>query len=106
MDAMRVRIRRVLWLGVVAALAGLIVGGVGWWQRTTSPEYRLQKGREALRRGDRAEAERMVQLLLADGQADHAHLLRGEALFHQQQYGPAISELNRLTRASEGLRVD
>jgi tetratricopeptide (TPR) repeat protein len=45
-------------------------------------------------------------LLLADEQPDYAHLLRGEALFRQQQYGQAVAELNRLTRPDEDVRLD
>ncbi|HMF12680.1 MAG TPA: tetratricopeptide repeat protein, partial [Gemmataceae bacterium] len=94
----------VLALFVVASVAGL-AGGAWWWRHTSRPEYRLRRGQDALRRGDRDEAERYAQLLLADGQADRAHLLRGEALFRQKQYDRAIAELNRIRSEGE-LRVD
>jgi tetratricopeptide (TPR) repeat protein len=85
-------------LTVLAAASVLGLCGVvgAWWYHTTRPEYRLRLGREALRRGDGDEAEHMAQLLMADGLPDQAHLLRGDALFHQGQYGRAIDELNRI----------
>jgi tetratricopeptide (TPR) repeat protein len=105
MDAMHLPRRYLVRLVVAAALVGSAGGAAAWWYRSTRPEYRLRQGREALQRGDRDEAERMAQLLLADGHADAAHLLRGEALFRQQQYDRAITELNRI-HSKEELRVD
>jgi tetratricopeptide (TPR) repeat protein len=66
--------------GLAVALA--LGGGLGaWWQRTSGPDYRLRSGRDALRRGDEAAAERAVLLLRAAGAEDHAHLLQAEIAF-------------------------
>jgi tetratricopeptide (TPR) repeat protein len=102
--------RRHLRTLLVAVAAGLMIFSVctaGWWYySSTQPEARLQRGRDALRRGDRAESERIVQLLLADGHSNHAHLLRGEAFFLQQQHARAIEELERMRDPGMPLRVE
>jgi tetratricopeptide (TPR) repeat protein len=105
MDAMHRWRRFLIGLTVAAGVLGAAGGGTWWYRHTTSPAYRLREGREALRRGDRDAAERVIQLLTADGQADYAHLLRGEAWFHQKQYDKAIAELARLRGEGE-LRVE
>lgn len=99
---MRRLLRTLVCLGVVAGLAG---GGWVWWRHATGPEYRLRAGREALRRGDFQAAERYATLLTADGQADHAALLRGESLFQRQNYAGALAEFNRIRDRGE-LRLD
>lgn len=73
---------------LVAALAGVVVLGLAgaagaWWYHTTRPDYRLRGGREALRRGQREQAERMVRVLTAAGDRDHANLLRAEIALAQ-----------------------
>jgi tetratricopeptide (TPR) repeat protein len=96
-------------LVIVVALA-LMVCGVGasawWWYRGTQPELRLQRGREALHRNEQDEAERIVQLLVADGHANHAYLLRGESFFLHQQYARAIEELGRMREPATPLRIE
>jgi tetratricopeptide (TPR) repeat protein len=92
-------------LVVAVGVLGAAGGATWWWRHTTTPEYRLRQGRDALRRGDRDAAERVIQLLIADGQANCAYLLRGEAFFQQKQYDKAIAELSRLRGEGE-LRVD
>src|SRR5712691_6186624 len=77
---MRRRWRLLLFLIVLAALPAL---AGAWWYRVTRPDYRLERGREALRRGDPDQARYQAQLLLADGARDHAYVLRGELLFQQ-----------------------
>jgi tetratricopeptide (TPR) repeat protein len=115
---MRTIRRLVAWLAVVAAVLGLAVGAGAWWRHTTSPDNRLRRGQEALRRGDRAEAERLALLLRAAGQEDHAHLLQGEIIFQDarpdidagqaQNAAPllrrAVGELNKV-RAQGELRL-
>jgi tetratricopeptide (TPR) repeat protein len=96
MDAMRKWQRYVLALVVAAAFVGLAGGAWWWWRHTKEPAYRLHQGQDALRRGDRDEAERYAQMLIADGQADWAHVLRGDALFRQKQYDRAVAELTRI----------
>ncbi len=114
----RSRMRKLVGLFVALGLAAL-VGGWSW--STTRPDYRLRLGREALHRGDegsrgwwaslphcfayagwapgrsRDKAERLVLLLEAGGHVLHAHLLRGELLFRQEQYDLALMEINALT---------
>jgi tetratricopeptide (TPR) repeat protein len=76
--------QRILWLCCGTALVvGIATTGVGWWYRTTRPEYRLREGQAALRRGETEVAEHFARLLEASGSKDEAHILRGEALFRQ-----------------------
>ncbi|HMF15109.1 MAG TPA: tetratricopeptide repeat protein [Gemmataceae bacterium] len=99
------RLRFLLWLGVVAVVATLAAGGAARWRRGTLPEARFRGGQDALHRGDRDEAERIAQVLLADGQADWAYTLRGDILFQQKQYDRAIVELSRVKGSGE-VRVE
>ena len=105
MDVMRRWKRHVLALVVAAGFVSLAVGAWWWWRHINQPEYQLRQGQDALRRGDRDEAERIAQMLIADGQADWAHVLRGEALFLQKQYDRAIAEL-ALIRGEGEVRVE
>jgi tetratricopeptide (TPR) repeat protein len=94
---------------LVAVLVGMVGGAAAaawWWFHSTRPEVRLQRGRDALHRGDRDEAERVIQLLLADGHADEAHLLRGESYFLEQQHAQAIAELARIHEPDTPLRIE
>jgi tetratricopeptide (TPR) repeat protein len=116
---MRLRMPRFLLLLFGLALAGGLVTGWSW--STTRPDYRLKLGQEVLRREDEGpkgglawlvngfafaglpprtsqdKAERLVLLLEAGGHALHAHLLRGQLRFHQEQYELALVEFNALT---------
>jgi tetratricopeptide (TPR) repeat protein len=65
----------------LATAVGLALAGGAWWHHTSRPEYRLRRGREALRRGDDEAVEREVLRLEAAGCGDQAHLLRAELLF-------------------------
>jgi tetratricopeptide (TPR) repeat protein len=73
---------------LLALLSSVLVLGLGagagaWWYHTTRADYRLQCGREALRRGERQRAEQFVTLLAAAGDRDHANLLRAEIFWQQ-----------------------
>jgi tetratricopeptide (TPR) repeat protein len=76
-----------------------------WWYHTTRPDYRLRQGQEALRQGRPDKAERLAQRLEADGYADHARLLRGEALLRERRFALAIAAFNQIQDQGE-LRVE
>jgi tetratricopeptide (TPR) repeat protein len=82
-------------LGVTGLLA-LAAAGAGWWYMTSRPDYRLRAGQEALAREDWDAAEQQITHLEADGRADHAHLLRGELFFRQEQFDQALKEFNQI----------
>lgn len=88
--------RHFLGLLGLALLAGLI-GAAGFWgYRTTRPAYRLRQGQQALRRGDVAQAERLVERLEAAGYPAQAHLLRGQCFLRQGKLERAILEYNQI----------
>ena len=90
--------RSVILLGVVLTVAGAGAAAAGaWWRHVTRPDYRLRAGREALRQGDRARAERAALELRAAGHGDHAALLHGELFLHDARPqidagSPALAE--------------
>jgi tetratricopeptide (TPR) repeat protein len=91
------RSRRHLFLLVSPAAAlALLACGAWWWYATSRPDYRLRRGQEALHRGDLEQAQRQASALEASGATDHAHLLRGEALYHQQRYAAALAQFNQI----------
>src|SRR5262249_48207264 len=65
------------------------------------PEYRFQRGREAVQRGDWDEAETFAARLDASGAANLAHLLRGESLLTQDRPTEALRELNKVRDEGE-----
>jgi tetratricopeptide (TPR) repeat protein len=75
--------RRLRGLLALVVLLGCGVGAAWWWYHTSRADYRLGRGREAVRRRDWAGAERLALRLEADGNPDHARLLRGQALYEQ-----------------------
>jgi tetratricopeptide (TPR) repeat protein len=84
---------------ILLALTGLailgLVGAVGAWHyRTTRPDYRLARGREALRADDLETAESLVESLTLAGARDHARLLRAEIDVRLGRLTEAITELN------------
>jgi tetratricopeptide (TPR) repeat protein len=98
------------WLGIrwlltwtLAATMALAAGaGVAvWWYHTTRPEYRLRRGQEALRQGRPDKAERLAERLEAAGYADHARLLRGEALLREHRLAAAAAEFNQIQDRGE-----
>jgi tetratricopeptide (TPR) repeat protein len=78
------------------AVACLAAAGGGWWYYVTRPEYRWQRGQQALRENDWLAAEEFARKLEASGEPDRARLLRGEALFRQRRYADAVTELNQV----------
>jgi tetratricopeptide (TPR) repeat protein len=92
------RVRWVLLFGLTAVLVA--AGGV-WWYHTSRPAYRLHQGQEALRRGDRAEALRQLDLL---GSGDEACLLHGEICYRAGQFPEAVQAMGKM-RAEGPLRV-
>jgi tetratricopeptide (TPR) repeat protein len=83
---------------LAAAAVAAAVGAAAWWGVTSSRDYRLRAGREAVRAGRWGEAERMALRLEAAGDADHARLLRGEMFLRRGQVGPAVRAYNRIRR--------
>jgi tetratricopeptide (TPR) repeat protein len=84
---------RILILALVAAVAG----GGWYYYRTTGPEQRLRRAREALAQGDRHEAERWAAVLERAGYPDHARLIRGEA--HLREARAAVDRAGGLERS-------
>ena len=99
--------RRQLLIRVLSVLAAASVCGVVLWQwsRTSTPEYRLRQGREAVHRGDFTRAERFALRLEASGEMNQAHLLRGEMALTRGDLPDAIDHYNRL-RGTSGLRCE
>ena len=89
-------IRRVT---LLLLLLGLLAG-VAWRYRITRPDYRLARGLDALRAKDTDRVRAYADRLEASGAADHAHLLRGEALLALGSPALALVEFNKI--ASEG----
>ena len=76
------------------ALGALAFGG--WRYRITRPDYRLERGLEALRAGDFPRAADHADRLAAAGHDDHSALLRGEALFAAGDPARALAQFNRV----------
>jgi tetratricopeptide (TPR) repeat protein len=93
---MRVPRRLVIGTLTLILLLLAVAGAAAWWYRTTRPSYRLRQGQEALRRGRLDIADRLAQRLEADGYADHARLLRGEAFLREHQFERATGEFNQI----------
>ena len=81
-------------LAIVVAV--LVTGSGWWWYHTSRPEYRLQRGREAILREDWGTVYAIVDKLEAAGESDRALLLNGEALVHQGQFAAALRTLNHI----------
>src|SRR5262249_58411363 len=75
---------------------GVAGGAAGWWYRAARPEARLQRGRDAVRRGDWDAAEALADCLEAAGEADRANLLRGEVLAARKRWADALQVLNKI----------
>jgi tetratricopeptide (TPR) repeat protein len=93
-----------------AALAALAAGLLAFAAlrlfRTPPPEYQLQKGREALLRGDILEAEKLADQLQASGYPDHAHLLKGQMFLHLRRPNSAILEYNAIRQENQEILAD
>jgi Flp pilus assembly protein TadD len=82
---------------MVLALALLAGAGLRWhWYRTTRPDYRMQRAREAMAEGEWARSAAFADDFEAAGHTDLAHLLRGESLFRQGYHADALAEFNRI----------
>lgn len=93
---------RTLWLSL--AVACLAATGGGGWYYVTRPEYRWQRGQQALRENDWVAVEEYARKLEASGEPDRARLLRAEAFYRQRRYADAVAELNQI-RDEGDLRV-
>ena len=77
-----------------------IVGLLFWfvlpsWSKESSDQM-LARGQLAMRAGDVATADQLVNQLSVLGYGEHAALLRGEILFRKREFGRAESELVRV----------
>src|SRR5437763_1036078 len=86
LEAARKRPRRLF----AALMATFLVLGGSWWYRTTRPEFRLEQGRQAIRREEWEAAYAIARQLEAAGESDRALLLRGEALVRQNYFAKAL----------------
>jgi tetratricopeptide (TPR) repeat protein len=91
----------VLALLILGAAAGLAV----WRYQVTRPDYRLERGRQAVRQENWEEVERLTTLLEESDAPVHAHLLRAESLFAEarpyldrEQQEPATPLLHRVLK--------
>jgi tetratricopeptide (TPR) repeat protein len=96
-------IRRHPWFAIrgkrrVVALAAVIVLGAvaGWRYRVTRPEYRFDRGLQAVADRDWTIAERAADRLKASGQLDRSHVLRAEILYSQKAPEGALAECNQV----------
>src|SRR5438105_2730609 len=69
-------------------LAAPAVAGTTYWITTSRADHLLERGREALRRGNWNQANRCLELLDRRGYPDHAHLLRGESWLRKGRIAP------------------
>src|SRR5579864_4679300 len=77
----------------VLALALAAGTGLWWWRHTTSPEYRLRRGLEALARNDLEAAEQEALSLEESGAKDTARLLSGRILMiHADSLDPSSQQ--------------
>ena len=82
----------------------VVLGVAAWCYKITRPDYRLARGQAMLREGDWDAAEDYARRLEAAGQADYAHLLRGESLALRQSPERALEEVG-LIRGEGAVRV-
>src|SRR4051812_39309620 len=78
---------------------GLLTAG-GWRYRITRLDYRLARGQEAIRAGDSEAVRKYADRLESAGYADHAHLLRGEALLAFRAPAAALAQLSKIQSES------
>jgi tetratricopeptide (TPR) repeat protein len=93
--------RWLLGLACFGLASGLAVGVGVWRHRITQPVYRLQRGQEALARGDLSTVEAMADRLESAGYPDHAHLLRGQMYLGLQRPNDAIREYNLIRQTND-----
>jgi tetratricopeptide (TPR) repeat protein len=90
--------RRRAWLSFFLLSVGLVLAGfvaVRWYQ-TSRPDYRLERGRAAVREADFAAAEEMVRRLETAGHTDHAHLLQAAIHLELGRPNDAAGEIERI----------
>lgn len=92
---------------LVSLAAVLVLAGVGvWWYRVTRPDHLLRRAQDALRQGDRDQAEALLLRLEEAGHKEHACLLSADLLARTRQYDRALRELAQMGDGTEiGLRV-
>src|SRR5262245_30188946 len=76
----------------------LVAGGASaaWWYRSTRPDARLQRGRDAIRQGEWDQSEPLADRLEVAGESDRANLLSGEALAARHRWHDALQVLNKI----------
>jgi tetratricopeptide (TPR) repeat protein len=89
---------------LIALLVLAAVGAAGWRYRVTRPHYRLARGEEAIGISDWERVGYYADKLAAAGNADEAHLLRGEAYQARRQFGLALEEFDAV-RVASPLRI-
>lgn len=87
--------RRWRWIVISALLVAAATGGV-WRYRVSRPEYRFDRGLQAVARRDWHTADELADRLSATGHPDEAHILRAESLFARKDSAGALDECNRV----------
>jgi len=74
----------------------LIAAGGWWWYYSTRPDYRFQRARQALARGDFTTADAHAEALEAAGEFNRAEFLRGESLMLSGHFADALKHFNQI----------
>src|SRR5262249_6272664 len=90
---------------VIVAIAG-IAAGYFWYHARNNYEGFLEAARNALARGDRHEADRLLNLVAQSGGEEHVACLRGEAaLGEARSLEQRLRDIDKWRQAERGCRM-